>query len=153
MKRELREEMKEEINNQMNEIKSEVEKNFLCNLKKYIKKSAFKSKVGLCVIGKQENKYAKEFVDYYKSIGFDHIFIYDNNDKDDEKFEEVLSEYISQNFVSIINYRGYRGKENHPQFDAYIDCYEKNSKNYFWLVFLPNNIILFSGFFEGFFGL
>ena len=138
MKRELREEMKEEINNQMNEIKSEVEKvekNFLCNLKKYIKKSAFKSKVGLCVIGKQENKYAKEFVDYYKSIGFDHIFIYDNNDKDDEKFEEVLSEYISQNFVSIINYRGYRGKENHPQFDAYIDCYEKNSKNYVWLAF------------------
>jgi len=135
MKRELREEMKEEINNQMKEIKSEVKKNFLCNLKKYIKKSAFKSKVGLCVIGKQENKYAKEFVDYYKSIGFDHIFIYDNNDKDGEKFEEVLSEYISQNFVSIINYRGYRGKENHPQFDAYIDCYEKNSKNYVWLAF------------------
>ena len=135
MKRELREEMKEEINNQMKEIKSEVKKNILCNLKKYIKKSAFKSKVGLCVIGKQENKYAKEFVDYYKSIGFDHIFIYDNNDKNDEKFEEVLSEYISQNFVSIINYRGYRGKENHPQFDAYIDCYEKNSKNYVWLAF------------------
>ena len=135
MKRELREEMKEEINNQMKEIKSEVKKNFLCDLKKYIKKSAFKSKVGLCVIGKQENKYAKEFVEYYKSIGFDHIFIYDNNDKDDEKFEEVLSEYISQNFVSIINYRGYRGKENHPQFDAYIDCYEKNSKNYVWLAF------------------
>ena len=135
MKRELREEMKEEINNQMNEIKIEVKKNFLCNLKEYIKKSAFKSKVGLCVIGKQENKYAKEFVDYYKSIGFDHIFIYDNNDKDGEKFEEVLSEYISQNFVSIINYRGYRGKENHPQFDAYIDCYEKNSKNYVWLAF------------------
>ena len=135
MKRELREEMKEEINNQMKEIKSEVKKNFLCNLEKYIKKSAFKSKVGLCVIGKQENKYAKEFVDYYKSIGFDHIFIYDNNDKDGEKFEEVLSEYISQNFVSIINYRGYRGKENHPQFDAYIDCYEKNSKNYVWLAF------------------
>ena len=80
MKRELREEMKEEINNQMNEIKIEVKKNFLCNLKEYIKKSAFKSKVGLCVIGKQENKYAKEFVEYYKSIGFDHIFIYDNND-------------------------------------------------------------------------
>ncbi len=135
MKRELREEMKEEINNQMNEIKSEVEKNILCNLNKYIKKSAFKSKVGLCVIGKQENKYAKEFVEYYKSIGFDHIFIYDNNDKDDEKFEEVLSEYISQNFVSIINFRGYRGKENHPQFDAYIDCYEKNAKNYAWLAF------------------
>ena len=40
--------------------------NFLCNLEKYIKKSAFKSKVGLCVIGKQENKYAKEFVEYYR---------------------------------------------------------------------------------------
>ena len=128
IKSELKEEMQDEFNNQ-------VQKNFLTNLKKYIKNDAFNTKVGLCVIGKKENKYAKEFVDYYKSIGFNHIFIYDNNDKDDERFEEVLSEDISKNFVSIINFRSYRGKNEHPQFEAFIDCYEKNSKNYDWLAF------------------
>ena len=125
LKNELKDEMKEELKNQ-------IETNFLTNLKKYINKDALNSKVGLCIIGKKENKYAKEYVDYYKSIGFNHIFIYDNNDNDDERFEEVLSEDISKNFVSIINFRG---KKDSPQFEAYIDCYEKNSKKYGWLAF------------------
>lgn len=33
-------------------------------------------KVALCCIGKLENRYSKEFVEYYKTIGFDKIFIY-----------------------------------------------------------------------------
>ena len=75
---------KDKIKNELkDEFHKEVEENFLTNLKKYINNNALKSKVGLCVIGKKENKYAKEYVDYYKSIGFSHIFIYDNNDKDD----------------------------------------------------------------------
>ena len=89
IKNELKEEMKDEL-------KINFESNFLSNVKRYIKKDALKTKIGLCVIGKKENKYAKEYVDYYKSIGFSHIFIYDNNDKDDERFEEVLSEDISK---------------------------------------------------------
>ena len=117
-------------------INDQIEENFLSNLKRYIKKDAFlEPKVGLCVIGKKENKYAKEYVDHYKSIGFNHIFIYDNNDNDDESFEEVLSEDVSKNFVSIINYRGSKNKYKGRQFEAYIDCYEKNSKNYDWLAF------------------
>ena len=155
IKNELREQMKEEIKNQIEtnlisklksqdkikkemkeEIKNQIQTNLLANIKRYIKRDALKKlKVGLCVIGKKENRYAKEFVDYYKSIGFDHIFVYDNNDKDDESFEDVLSEDISKNYVSIINFRGYRGERNQPQFEAYIDCYEKNSKEYDWLAF------------------
>ena len=92
-------------------------------------------KVCLCVIGKKENLYATEFVNHYKKVGYDKIFIYDNNDIGDEKFEEVLYKQISSKFVEIINYRGYRGKSNSPQKDAYINCYEKNKNNYDWLSF------------------
>ena len=110
------------------------------NLKKYLKeilasKTKSDTKVCLCVIGKKENLYAKEFVNYYKLLGYNHIFIYDNNNKEDERFEEVLNEEISKNFVTIIDYRGYRGKKNKPQFEAYYDCYNKNSKDYDWLSF------------------
>jgi hypothetical protein len=49
-------------------------------------------------------------VEHYKKIGYDKIFIYDNNNIGDEKFEDVLSKQISNKFVEIINYRGYRGK-------------------------------------------
>ena len=131
-KNKIKNKLKEELKD---DLEKNFESNFLSNLKRYIKKDVLKIKVGLCVIGKKENKYAKEFVEYYKSIGFNHIFIYDNNDKEGENFEEVLSEDISKNFVSINNYRSYRGEKDQPQFEAYIDCYEKNSKNYEWLAF------------------
>jgi len=49
-------------------------------------------KVCLCTIGKKENLYASEFVELYKKIGYDKIFIYDNND-----IEDVLYRQISTN--------------------------------------------------------
>jgi len=92
-------------------------------------------RVCLCTIGKKENLYATEFVNHYKKIGYDKIFIYDNNDINDEKFEDVLNKQKLNHFVKIINYRGFRGKKQKPQFDAFIDCYEKNKNNYDWLSF------------------
>ena len=59
------------------------------------------TKVCMCVIGKKENLYAKEFINYYKNLGYNHIFIYDNNDVNDEKFEDVLRQEILDNFVTI----------------------------------------------------
>ena len=88
-------------------------------------------KVCLCVVGKNENIYAKEYVTYYKELGYNHIYIYDNNDHKTERFEDVLQEEIDSNFVTIKNVRG-RGT---PQCYAYRDCYEKNNKNYDWLSF------------------
>lgn len=107
------------------------------------------TKVGLCVIGKLENLYAREYVNHYKKLGYNHIFIYDNNNKNEEKFEEVLEEEINNGFVSIIDYRGFRGTKDSPQFDAYYDCYEKYNKEYNWISFFdfdeflelkPNNL-------------
>ena len=88
-------------------------------------------KVCLCVIGKKENLYIKEFVEHYKNLNYYHIFIYDNNNLNEERFEDVLYNYISKKYISIINFRGYRKR----QFLAYYDCYEKNSKFYDWLSF------------------
>ena len=58
-------------------------------------------KVCLCTIGKKENVYASEFVDHYKKMGYDKIFIYDNNDIEDEKFEDVLYRQISGTDLNI----------------------------------------------------
>ena len=103
----------------------------------------------MCVIGKLENLYAEEYVNYYKKLGYNHIFIYDNNNQNDEKFETVLKDKINEGFVSIIDYRGFRGTRDSPQFDAYYDCYKKYNKYYNWLSFfdfdeflelIPNNL-------------
>ena len=35
--------------------------------------------IALCAIGRRENQYAPEWVSHYRALGFDHIYIYDNN--------------------------------------------------------------------------
>ena len=51
-------------------------------------------KVCLCTSGKKENLYVKEFVEHYKKYGVNKIYIYDNNDLNDEHFDDVISDYI-----------------------------------------------------------
>lgn len=88
-------------------------------------------KVALCVIGRLENQYAIEYVEWYKKIGFDKIFIYDNNHDGEEHFEDVLQTYIDDGFVTVI---GYRNKEA-AQLSAYNDCYSKYGNEYDWIAF------------------
>ena len=38
-------------------------------------------KIALCTVGKKENLYVKEFIEYYINLGVNHIFIYDDNEK------------------------------------------------------------------------
>jgi hypothetical protein len=33
-------------------------------------------KIALCTVGKKENLYAKEFIEYYINLGVNHIYIY-----------------------------------------------------------------------------
>ena len=82
--------------------------------------------VCVCTIGKMENRYIREFVEHYKKYGIYKIFLYDNNDLDGEKFEDVISDYINDDFVEVINIRG----KLTPQFEFYNDCYHKNYDNY-----------------------
>ena len=88
---------------------------------------------------------------HYEKLGFNHIFLYDNNDQNDERFEDIIQDEINKGFVSLINYRSYRGEKDNPQYDAYYDCYEKHNKNYNWIAFFdideyleikPNNITI-----------
>ena len=81
--------------------------------------------------------YIKHFLEYYRKLGFKKIFLYDNNDINDEKFEDVIKNEIKSGFVSIINYRGFRGngKTGSQQMNAYYDCYKKNNLFYDWIAF------------------
>lgn len=91
-------------------------------------------KVCLCVIAKNENLYIKEFVEYYKNIGYNKIFIYDNNEQNGENFVDVIKDYIIIGFVEIIHFKNINSNST-PQLEAYKDCYYKNNKIFNWLSF------------------
>lgn len=68
---------------------------------------------------------------YYKKYGVDKIFLYDNNDIDGEKFEEVIYDFINKGFVEIKNWRGIQK----AQFNIMNNCYQNNYNKYDWLIF------------------
>ena len=61
-------------------------------------------KIALCCIAKMENEYIRCFVDYYKELCFDKIFLYDNNDPDGERFDDVLGEHIQKILWKLISW-------------------------------------------------
>lgn len=87
--------------------------------------------VALCAIGRRENRYAVEWVEHYKSLGFDHIIICDNNHEGEEYFEEVLQPYIDEGYVEIIPCRD----QQHVQCMMYAAVYRKYAKTFRWMAF------------------
>lgn len=87
--------------------------------------------VCICTPGKKENRYIREFVIYYKNYGVDKIFLYDNNDINDEHFEDVIKDFVDKGFVIILNWRG---KKN-TGYTLRNDCYLNNRLKYDWLIF------------------
>ena len=78
-----------------------------------------------------EEYFIKEFVNHYKKYGIDKIFLYDNNNINGEKFDDIISNYLKDNFVEIINARG----KIASQFNILNHCYKRNKKKYDWLIF------------------
>ena len=88
-------------------------------------------KTALVAIGRRENQYAREWVEHYLKLGFDHIFICDNNRYLEEHFEDVLADYLRQGVVTILDYR----KQAGCQKQAYNDVYAQYGDDYDWLAF------------------
>lgn len=101
------------------------------NIQYFVFKKNKTIKIALCVMAKNEQNYIIEFVDYYKKLGIDKIFLYDNNNLNGSYYDKLLLDYININFIDIINFRGlYK-----PQYQAYEDCYYNNSNSYDWFAF------------------
>ena len=100
---------------------------------------SYTGKVLLCCIGKMENQYIREFVEYYKDLGFDNICLYDNNDPDGEHFEDVIKDYIDSGFVILKDVRG----KKLAQMPSYSECYKEYKNQYDWIAFFDIDEFLY----------
>lgn len=103
----------------------------IINNKKYFFSENKIISVCLCTLGKEENKYVREYINHYLEYGVNKIFIYDNNDINGESFNNVIEDYIQTNYVEILNYRGIKK----VQLKAMNHCYNNNFMKYNWLIF------------------
>jgi len=113
--------------------------NITTNYKENISYKINQNKIMLCCIGKEENLYAKEFVEYYISLGFDKIIILDNNNLNGERFDDVLQYFIKKNIVEIIDLRGLK----QIQIPSFNYCYRKYMYLYDWISFFDFDEFLF----------
>lgn len=62
-------------------------------------------KTCIVAIGRYEGDYVEEWVNYHLNIGFDHIYLGDNNYDNPERMEIILNKYIGENKVSVYDCR------------------------------------------------
>ncbi len=100
-------------------------------------------KVALCLIARLENKYIREYIEYYKNLGFDKLFIYDNNRPGEEKIIDEVKDFVDDGFVDVIEWTDIT---QNSQIFAYQDCWDKHHNEYDWIAFFdadeyftPNN--------------
>ena len=98
-------------------------------------------KVALCAIGRLENRYAVEFIEYYKQLGFDNIFVLDNNKDGEEYFQDVLQPYIDEGFVIVKDFRN--RCEFKSQVHIYTEMYYELSSQFDWIAYFDFDEFLY----------
>lgn len=83
----------------------------------------------LCAIFKDEARYFKEWIEYHKIVGVDHIYLYNNFSTDN--YMEILRPYIDEDYVTLTEW-----PYEISQIAAYQDCYDRHRNQTFWLMFL-----------------
>lgn len=89
-------------------------------------------KVAICAIGRNENRYAVEWVEHYKAIGVSKIFVYDNYFGNETPLAETLKKYVDDSFVEITDIHDRKDL----QCRAYEHCYKHHGNEFAWIGFL-----------------
>lgn len=85
---------------------------------------------------KHENRYLKEWLDWHLSLGFQHIYLYDNGTE--EHVTDVITEYPKevQDKITIIDWSGHH---THLQQDAYNHFLDNYRQNVRWGIFIDSD--------------
>lgn len=90
----------------------------------------FKYEAAICAIAKWENEYLAEWIEHHIKIGFQHIFLVDNND--DDSIESLLKVYLQKGVLTIIPFRGIP----HVQAQAYEYVTQFYGDNVKWMAYI-----------------
>ena len=90
-------------------------------------------KILICAMAKMEELYIREWIDWHKNIGIDHIIIGDNNDSNYNKpLKPIIQDYIDENYVEVINLNDKLGYQQ----EFYREIYIAQKNNYDWIGFI-----------------
>lgn len=88
-------------------------------------------KTAICAIARNEEDYLSEWIAYHLNLGFEHIFLYDNNDPNNN-IRHICMEQPWGRQVTFVDYRGKTG----AQLEAYNECFVTIRKYFDWIAFI-----------------
>jgi len=89
-------------------------------------------RVVLCALAKNENLYINQWVEHYVKLGFDTIYLYDNNDLD----TPFVLDFIDKKYLPYIKYNDIRGiKKEKLQHDIYTQFYNEYKYKFDWVLY------------------
>ena len=97
------------------------------------------TKIALCTMGRKENLYSKEFIDYYIKLGVSHIFIYDHNDP----YTERIIDTVNAHYINKVTIYNCFSKKIIRQYQAFNDCYNNNKYDFDWFLMFDMDEFLF----------
>lgn len=97
-------------------------------------------RVVLCCLAKNEHLYINDFVKWYVNLGFDTIYIYDNDEINAKPIKECIDTNLLDKVV-IKNIRGF--KREKLQHDIYTGFYAKYGKDFDWVLYCDIDEFLF----------
>ena len=89
-----------------------------------------RTKVAICAIGRMENRYLREWIEWHKGLGVEKFFIYDNGHGNDENPRDVIGDDPQ---VVIIDWRD---RDGNTQCEAYDECYREHGSEFDWMGFI-----------------
>ena len=98
------------------------------------------TKVLLCCIGRLENQYIREYVEYNRNLGFTNICLYDNNRDGEDDFRDVIGDYIDSGYVIL---KDKRNVTTPCQLQSYNECYAEYGDKYDWIAFFDIDEFMF----------
>lgn len=90
-------------------------------------------KVWICAIAKMEELYIREWIEWNKQIGIDHIVLGDNNNSDYNKpLKTIIQDYIDEGYVELINKNDVLGVAE----IFYKEIYQLKKNEFDWIGFI-----------------
>ena len=89
-----------------------------------------RTKVAVCAIVRNENRYLREWIEWHKGLGVEKFFIYDNGHGNDENPRDVIGDDPQ---VVIFDWRD---RDGNTQCEAYDECYREHGSEFAWMGFI-----------------
>ncbi len=89
----------------------------------------------ICLCFKNASSYLAEWLAFYRALGADYFYLYDNNSTDD--YSAQVSPYLKQGLAELRRWPGL-GQQN----SIYIDCLKRARRKVRWLAFLDDDEFL-----------